>query len=149
MQTWESSEGVVDFPSGRKIRGRSWKERDVEPADLTVLLTTVVPNQVGSMQSPLEGDLIVIDWPDDRTPRRPAQARADLRTAWERAATEKVEIVCNHGISRTGTALATIAVFDGMEPREAMEWVRETYHPEAVGTHALRGFVLELEVEVA
>jgi hypothetical protein len=34
-------------------------------------------------------------------------------------------------VGRTGTALATLAVPDGMPPREAVGWVRRNYHPKA------------------
>ncbi len=50
-------------------------------------------------------------------------AREALGEAWRRAATERVEIGCAGGRGRTGTALACIAVLDGVQAREAVAFV--------------------------
>jgi protein-tyrosine phosphatase len=47
---------------------------------------------------------------------------------------QQVEVVCRGGIGRTGTALAALAVLDGLTPEEAVVWVRERYHGRAVET---------------
>jgi protein-tyrosine phosphatase len=47
---------------------------------------------------------------------------------------ERVEAACHGGIGRTGTALAALAILDGLTPREALTWVRGSYHPRAVET---------------
>lgn len=57
-----------------------------------------------------------------------------LREAWERAATERVEIACGGGYGRTGTALACPAVLDGLRGAEAVAYVREYYARRAVET---------------
>ncbi|WP_254712212.1 hypothetical protein [Streptomyces sp. TRM64462] len=54
------------------------------------------------------------------------------RIAYDRAAGERVEICCEGGIGRTGTGLSTICVFEGMNPKEAVQWVRQHYHSRAV-----------------
>jgi hypothetical protein len=41
---------------------------------------------------------------------------------------------CRGGVGRTGTALAALAVLDGLSPSEAVGWVRQRYHPMAVET---------------
>ena len=61
--------------------------------------------------------------------------------AWERARTERVEIACRGGVGRTGTALACLAVLDGVPPADAVRYVREHYHPRAVETPGQRAYV--------
>lgn len=57
-----------------------------------------------------------------------------LRTAWARAEAERVEIACAGGRGRTGTALACLAVLDGVPAGEAVDFVRLNYDPRAVET---------------
>jgi protein-tyrosine phosphatase len=64
-----------------------------------------------------------------------------LRDAWERSATERVEIACGGGRGRTGTALACLAVLDGVPPGDAVAYVRAHYHRRAVETYWQRRFV--------
>ena len=45
-----------------------------------------------------------------------------------------MEVACRGGVGRTGTALAALAVLDGLPADEAVRWVRERYHPRAVET---------------
>jgi protein-tyrosine phosphatase len=55
-----------------------------------------------------------------------------------------VEIACRGGIGRTGTALAALAVLDGLAPPAAVAWVRQAYHPRAVETPWQRGWLRRL-----
>lgn len=64
-----------------------------------------------------------------------------MREAWTRAETERVEIACGGGVGRTGTALACLAVLDGVPKGEAVTYVREHYAPRAVETPWQRRFV--------
>jgi protein-tyrosine phosphatase len=65
--------------------------------------------------------------PSDRT------AAADaFREVWERAEAERVEVACLGGRGRTGTALACLAVIDGVPPRSAVDFVRANYREGAV-----------------
>lgn len=82
-----------------------------------------------------------VRWPDFRTPASTADALAALRDAYERAATERVEIACFGGIGRTGTGLAAIAVVAGVPSDDAVAWVRRHYHPQAVETPWQRRWV--------
>lgn len=76
-----------------------------------------------------------IDWPDFGIPRNRADALDALAEGLARARDgQLVEVACHGGRGRTGTALAAIAVLDGMRPREAVRWVRHTYDPKAVET---------------
>jgi hypothetical protein len=47
---------------------------------------------------------------------------------------ERVEVACGGGVGRTGTALAALAMLDGLAAHEAIGWVRSRYHPRAVET---------------
>ena len=57
-----------------------------------------------------------------------------LRAAWARADAARVEIACAGGRGRTGTALACLAVLDGVPAGEAVDFVRRNYDPRAVET---------------
>jgi protein-tyrosine phosphatase len=54
--------------------------------------------------------------------------------AWERAAGERVDFACGGGRGRTGTALACLAVLDGVPADRAVEFVRRNYDAHAVET---------------
>ena len=64
-----------------------------------------------------------------------------LREAWQRSERERVEIACRGGIGRTGTALACLAVLDGLSPADGVEYVRRHYAQRAVETPGQRRFV--------
>jgi protein-tyrosine phosphatase len=82
-----------------------------------------------------------VPWPDFRLPRDRSLTREVLREAWERSATARVEIACGGGRGRTGTALACLAVLDGVPPGDAVGYVREHYHRGAVETPWQRRYV--------
>jgi protein-tyrosine phosphatase len=75
-----------------------------------------------------------VRWPDFRLPTDRVDAEGALREVWRRAAAERVEIACGGGRGRTGTALACLAVLDGVPRREAVAYVRERYDRRAVET---------------
>lgn len=80
-------------------------------------------------------------WPDFRLPADREAARTLLAEAWERAADERVELACGGGRGRTGTALACLAVLDGVPPEEAVAYVRAHYDRHAVETPWQRRYV--------
>jgi protein-tyrosine phosphatase len=45
---------------------------------------------------------------------------------------DSVDIACDGGTGRTGVALARLAILAGVEPDEAVEWVRSHYNEYAV-----------------
>ena len=148
VEQWNIAPGVVEFPSGRRIRGRSWRNRGEENADLCIMLTTSVGSRLGrSVVTSSADETIAIDWPDLRLPRRTSQAHEILKEAYERALTERVEIVCGGGVGRTGTALAIIGVLDGMAPQEAIDFVKKHYNENSVETPAQRAFVRDMGAE--
>ena len=76
-----------------------------------------------------------IRWPDFGVPSDPDDALDAFREAHRRAqAGERVEVACRGGVGRTGTALAALAILDGLTPAQAVTWVRGSYHRRAVET---------------
>ena len=128
--------GVLRLPSGRLVRGRALRAPlpDGDRPDLSLLLRGRRP-----AEPPWESRWV--RWPDLGLPHDPASAAAALREAWERSARERVEVACGGGRGRTGTALACLAVLDGVPAPEAVALVRAGYAPRAVETPWQRRFV--------
>jgi protein-tyrosine phosphatase len=80
-------------------------------------------------------------WPDFGLPTNRADARDALLEAWERSGEQRVEIACKGGRGRTGTALACLAVLDGVPPARAVDYVRQHFNPRAVETPWQRRYV--------
>ena len=128
--TWDPrGAGVVRLPSGRLVRGRGLRRPPPPgpPPTFAVYL-------LGRAPAGVAWEYRWLRWPDFRLPRDRAAARAVLCEAWERAATDRVEIGCGGGRGRTGTALACLAVLDGVPPDRAVAFVRQHYDPHAVET---------------
>jgi hypothetical protein len=115
---------TVLLPSGARVRGRALTEPPDGPADfLLALASGPLPPWPHRR----------IAWPDFWLPLDRLDALDGLGEALRRATLgEVVEVACRGGRGRTGTALAALAVLDGMPPREAVGWVRRHYHPKAV-----------------
>jgi hypothetical protein len=136
VSSWSPDEpGVLELPSGRLVRGRGL--RHGPPAgvpEFTIVL-------LGRPPDPLPWPWRWVRWPDFRLPSVPADLRTALVEGLDRAAGERVEIACGGGRGRTGTALACLAVLDGLPAADAVAYVRERYHPKAVETPWQRRFV--------
>lgn len=128
--------GVVQLPSGRLIRGRGLRY-DV-PEEPT---PTLAVHLTGSPTPEPPWERLWVQWRDFWLPSDPDNATRALRQAYDRGFDERVEVACGGGIGRTGTALATLCVFEGMEPRAAVDWVRKHYHPRAVEVPWQRRFL--------
>ena len=124
-EVWAEDAGLVTLPSGARVRGRRLRD-DVSPADFTLVLAHgPVPPWPHRL----------IRWPDFWIPRDRADALSALHEALDRAhAGERVEVACGGGIGRTGTALAALAILDGLAAADAVPWIRARYHPRAVET---------------
>ncbi len=135
--TWDpTAPGVLALPSGRLIRGRGLRDAPPEgpSPQFGVYLLARRPD-------PVAWEAEWIRWPDFRLPTdRDAAARL-LRLAWERSAADRVEVACRGGRGRTGTALACLAIIDGVPPADAVAFVREHYSPHAVETPGQHRFV--------
>lgn len=142
MEPWAAGlSGVVSLPSGRLVRGRGLRRGPVDAADAPdfgVYLTARLHQE--SWQSRW------IAWPDFRLPREPSSALSALREAYDRSATERVEIAWGGGTGRTGTALAILARYDGVPADEAVAWVRAAYRRNAAETPWQRKFVREAQL---
>jgi hypothetical protein len=136
-RAWDpDSPGVLRLPSGRLLRGRALR-RSLPPGptpDFAVYL-------LGSSPATVAWEARWVRWPDFRLPRNRRDAAGALSEAWHRAETERVEIACGGGRGRTGTALACIAVLDGVPTHAAVTFVREHYDSHAVETCWQRRYV--------
>ena len=144
-EVWdERHAGVLRLPSGRLVRGRGLR-RPLAPGEPNpsygIYLLGRTPPQV-----PWETRWL--RWPDFRLPADRAEAHAVLTEAWHRSLTERVEFACAGGRGRTGTALACLAVLDGVPPGEAVSYVRAHYDRHAVETPWQRRYVLRFGAPV-
>ncbi|MEO3800079.1 protein-tyrosine phosphatase family protein [Nonomuraea sp. B1E8] len=135
--TWDpAAKGVMRLPSGRLVRGRGLRHplpEGPEPAFALYLLGRRPP-EVGWQHRWLR-------WPDFWLPSDRHATIEALREALRRAGSERVEIACGGGRGRTGTALACLAVLDGVPGDQAVAYVREHYAKGAVETPWQRRFV--------
>lgn len=134
---WEQgAPGVLLLPSGRLVRGRGLR-RPLPPGQAPTFGLYLL----GAEPPPVDWPSRWVRWPDFRLPADRADAVDALREAWERAPAERVEIACGGGRGRTGTALACLAVLDGVPADEAVGYVRVRYDRRAVETPWQRRFV--------
>ncbi len=132
--------GVLRLPSGRLVRGRGLSgPLPAGPVpDFTLYL-------LGRQPPPVLWEARWVRWPDFRLPSDRADAADALCQAWARAEAERVEIACAGGLGRTGTALACLAVLDGLPGSDAVAYVREHYAAGAVETPWQRRFVTRFQ----
>ncbi|WUD73890.1 protein phosphatase [Streptomyces sp. NBC_00510] len=134
---WEpGAPGVLRLPSGRLVRGRGL--RHPLPAGPVPVFGLYL---LGHEPPAVAWESRWVRWPDFRLPADRADAAQALRAAWRRAADERVEVACGGGLGRTGTALACLAVLDGVPSGEAVAYVREHYTRRAVETPWQRRYV--------
>jgi len=138
---WDSdAEDVVAFPSGRLVRGRGLRRPLIAGPrpDFGLYLS-------GGEPEPMTWPARWLRWSDFRLPADVGEAREALTEVWERAAEERVEVACRGGRGRTGTALACLAVLDGVPAREAVAYVRRHYDHRAVETPWQRRYVARFD----
>ncbi|WP_327173880.1 protein phosphatase [Streptomyces sp. NBC_01335] len=137
-EAWDpAAPGVLRLPSGRLVRGRGLR-RPLPEGRLPEFSVHLLGREPG----PVAWESRWLRWPDFRLPADHEAARALLDEVWARAAGERVEVACAGGRGRTGTALACLAVLDGVRPDQAVDFVRKHYHPGAVETPWQRRYVL-------
>ncbi|MFF7933149.1 protein phosphatase [Streptomyces sp. NPDC007940] len=138
MNGWEEQgPGILRLPSGRLVRGRGLRNR-LDPAAPTPSYGVYL---LGDRPPEVAWEARWLRWPDFRLPADRAEAWEVLTEAWRRSAGERVEIACGGGKGRTGTALACLAVLDGVPPGTAVAYVREHYDRRAVETPWQRRYV--------
>jgi protein-tyrosine phosphatase len=130
MKQWDpNTPGVLRLPSGRLVRGRGLRNGlpvGPEPTFGVYLL--------GKKPDPVSWDARWIHWPDFRLPTDRGATRTILAEALDRLSNDRVEIACGGGKGRTGTALACLAILDGVPATEAVAYVRANYDRHAVET---------------
>lgn len=137
MTPWDAElVGVVTLPDGRQLRGRGLS--DGAPTgnavpEFGLYLTATPPTEI-----PWESGWV--NWPDFGLPRSAEDALEAIRDAYERSVHMRVEIACDGGQGRTGTALAILARFAGVPAAEVVAWVRANYRPNAIETPQQRRF---------
>lgn len=142
IETWRRDDpGVLRLPSGRLVRGRGLR-RPPSPGPAPTFGLYLL----GRTPPPVPWESRWLRWPDFWLPADRAAAAAALVEAWRRAARERVEIACAGGRGRTGTALACLAVLDGVPADEAVAYVREHYDRHAVETPWQRRYVARFTV---
>ncbi|MDG4832818.1 protein-tyrosine phosphatase family protein [Solwaraspora sp. WMMD1047] len=130
VEPWNATDpGVLRLPSGRLVRGRGLRRPAPSGATPTFGLYLL-----GKTPPAVTWESRWVRWPDFWLPADRTQAAEALHAAWENAATGRVEIACSGGRGRTGTALACLAIIDGVPAPEAVAYVRRHYHPSAVET---------------
>lgn len=137
MSAWVAgSLGILSLPSGRLVRGRGLCRPlpDDTLPEFGVYLLNKRP-------APVPWEARWIRWPDFGLPTDRHDVQDALREAWCRTADMRVEIACAGGRGRTGTALACLAVLDGVPARQAVAYVREHYNRRAVETPLQRRYV--------
>lgn len=143
MGLWsDTADGLVVLPDGRRVRGRGLHAGPpdlTEPPELGLYLTAR-PHVEVAWESRW------ISWPDFRLPRSPSDAVAALRDVFERSASSRVEIACDGGTGRTGTAMAILARLAGIPGDDAVAWVRAHYRERAVETPWQRRFAAGVDL---
>lgn len=99
----------------------------------------------GNPPPPLGWSSRWVRWPDWWLPVDRADARDALLELWRRAEAERVEVACSGGQGRTGTALACLAVLDGVSAADAVRYVRQHYNPRAVETPWQRRYLRQFQ----
>lgn len=153
MTVWGACEpGLLELPSGRLVRGRSLaRSEDSRPAGSSggsgradfelIFLGSRREFEARTSGGDAAAESRWVRWPDFRLPHDRGDAAAAFAEAWRRSLSERVGVACLGGRGRTGTALACIAILDGVPPAEAVAFVREHYDPRAVETPWQRRYI--------
>lgn len=125
--TWDpETRGVLELPSGRRVRGRRLSAAALPVPEWGVSLALRDPDPDWPHRW--------ICWPDFGLPLHPGRAWEVLSEAWVRSEHERVEVACRGGRGRTGTALAALAILDGLDAASAVDLVRADYDRRAIET---------------
>jgi len=141
MKRWDQARpGVLRLPSGRLVRGRGLGRGATDGAapEFGVYLQ-------GKRPPPMSWSSRWVRWPDWWLPVDRTDARDALLELWRRAEAERVEVACTGGQGRTGTALACLAILDGLPAADAVRYVRQHYSPRAIEAPWQRRYVTEFQ----
>jgi protein-tyrosine phosphatase len=137
LAVWDqAAPGVCRLPSGRLVRGRGLALPSPGGAlpEFGIYLLDEEP-------PPVTWESVWVPWPDFGLPADPVVFRSALARAWRHCATRRVELACLGGNGRTGTALACLAILDGIPASAAVDYVRAHYRPTAIETPDQEKFV--------
>ncbi|WP_375503787.1 protein-tyrosine phosphatase family protein [uncultured Jatrophihabitans sp.] len=145
VSSWDAASTVViRLPSGRLVRGRGLRRPlPAGPVPDFGLYLLGKPPPLTAWE--IAWEMRWLRWPDFRLPADRGAAGEMLRELWRRSAKERVEVACTGGRGRTGTALACLAVLDGVPAVEAVDFVRERYDEHAVETPWQRRYVTRFD----
>jgi protein-tyrosine phosphatase len=130
VKQWDpDTPGLLRLPSGRLVRGRGLRD-GLPPGQAPTFGIYLL----GTEPEAVPWETRWIRWPDFRLPADRDEARKVFTEALDRLADDRVEFACGGGKGRTGTALACLAVLDGVPPQDAVAYVRTNYHRHAVET---------------
>ncbi|MQA16885.1 MAG: protein phosphatase [Pseudonocardiaceae bacterium] len=132
--------GVLRLPSGRLVRGRGLRHGAAGGAAPEFGLYLQ-----GRSPPPVSWQSRWVRWPDGWLPADRGDARDALLELWLRAESERVEVACSGGQGRTGTALACVAILDGVPAADAVDYIRQHYNPRAVETPWQRRYVMQFQ----
>lgn len=119
MEQWEAmAAGVVELPSGRQVRGRGIGRP--LPAGPEPTFTVHVLDHAPTGEAAPRWASRWAAWPDFGLPTDPDDLRQALMQLRDRAGSGRVEVACWGGRGRTGTALACLAVLDGVPADRAV-----------------------------
>ncbi|SDT66054.1 protein-tyrosine phosphatase family protein [Actinoplanes derwentensis] len=141
MTGWdEDGDGILRLPSGRLVRGRGLRREmpTGHAPQFGVYLLGKPPPEFGWASR-------WVRWPDFWLPRDRPYTAMVLKEALTRSGSERVELACFGGVGRTGTALACLAILDGVPPPEAVTFIRRNYHHQAVETPWQKRFVARFQ----
>ncbi|MGI5185897.1 protein phosphatase [Dactylosporangium sp. CA-152071] len=128
--------GLLRLPSGLTVRGRPLSKPIPDGP-----VPTLGVYALGREPAPTSWPARWVRWPDFGLPKDRDELQSALDAALLEARTGRVEFGCGGGRGRTGTALACLAVLDGVPAGEAVAYVRRHYSRHAVETPWQRGFV--------
>jgi len=128
------------LPSGKLVRGRGL--RNPVPEGLDPQFGVYL---LGNQAPAVEWESTWVRWRDFWLPSDREAFRDVLTGLLERAPSERVEIACYGGRGRTGTAMACLAVLDGVPGDQAVDYVRRHYCHRAVETPWQRRFVINFQ----
>ena len=135
--TWEpDTPGVLELRSGRRIRGRALRDPlpPVSRPSFGLYLSAAA-------RQPSSGKAAGSAGPTSGCQRIAQRPSRRCAKGWTGRAAKRVEVACGGGKGRTGTALALLAVMDGLPAELAVAYVRERYSAHAVETPWQRRFV--------
>ncbi|HEY1001020.1 MAG TPA: protein phosphatase [Streptosporangiaceae bacterium] len=109
-ETWDrSAPGILCLPLGRLVRGRALS-RPLPNGPVPALGVYLL----GRRPPAVPWESRWLKWPDFRLPADEVSVLPALAEVWQRAVAKRVEVACAGGHGSTGTALACLAILDGV-----------------------------------